>query len=206
VLPSLVVFTSEETRRLFDVMNTKSKPLPENLIRESLMHDENSLTGLRWMERPRRHFATDRACSVWNACYSWRSAGSYFMHRGEPKYWQVSVGGANLLAHRVVYLLVTGSDPAEMNIDHINGDGTDNRIANLRLATPAQNGWNRGLNKNNTSGCKGVRLYKPTGRWYATIWSKGDSIHLGYFATRDEAADAYAKAAEQLHGEFARIA
>lgn len=128
------------------------------------------------------------------------------MNKREPRYWQVCIGGANLLAHRVVYLLATGSDPKEMNIDHINGDGTDNRIENLRLATPAQNSWNRGLNKNNTSGIKGVRFYKATGRWHATIWVKWDSIHLGYFATQEEAAAAYARAAEQLHGEFARTA
>jgi len=104
-------------------------------------------------------------------------------------------------AHRVAYFLCHGVLPKV--IDHINGNRSDNRIANLRSADCAQNGWNRGKQKNNSSGYKGVRM-GTHGRWMATIWANRKPRHLGYFDTPEAASEAYKRAAQELHGSFAR--
>lgn len=89
-------------------------------------------------------------------------------------------------------------------IDHVNGNKLDNRRANLRVATLAQNGHNRGKNPNGTSGFKGVSFCKQTGRWTAKILANGRTRWLGRHDTAEEAARAYDIAAQELHGEFAR--
>ena len=89
-------------------------------------------------------------------------------------------------------------------VDHINRNGLDNRRANLRPATESQNSQNRGIRSDNTSGYKGVGIYKPRGNWRARISPEpGVRITVGYFDTPLEAAIAYDAAAVKYHGEFA---
>jgi hypothetical protein len=93
--------------------------------------------------------------------------------------------------------------PKGMLIDHINHNGLDNRKANLRFATFAQNNWNSVKPKGAGSRFRGVRLHKPSGRWRAVLCHKGAHIHLGYFDTDTEAARAYDAEAKKLRGDFA---
>jgi hypothetical protein len=90
------------------------------------------------------------------------------------------------------------------NVDHIDGDGLNNRRSNLRFATTAQNSANRGKQKNNTSGFKGVRWHKRDKRWRAVIGINGKTKQIGSFKTPEAAYDAYCAAARELHGVFAR--
>ena len=95
-----------------------------------------------------------------------------------------------------------------IEVDHLNGNGLDNQRANLRLCNHQQNSANRRMNINSKSGYKGVNRLsqiKPEGRnpWRATIRVSGLKIHIGCFATRDEAARAYDEAALEHYGEFA---
>lgn len=94
--------------------------------------------------------------------------------------------------------------PDGMQVDHINGDTLDNRRCNLRLATPAQNGRNRGKYPNNTSGFKGA--FYHYGRWQAGIRVDGKLMYLGTYNTPEEAHAAYCEAAKKYHGEFWRAA
>jgi hypothetical protein len=92
--------------------------------------------------------------------------------------------------------------PPGMLVDHINGDTFDNRRANLRICTSAENARNsRG--KNGISGFKGV--YPANSRWSAVINVDGRQIYLGVFASKEKAARAYDRAAIEHHGEFARF-
>ena len=89
-------------------------------------------------------------------------------------------------------------------IDHINGCGLDNRRANLRLATVAQNAWNS-KKRNPRSGYKGVWFASEKGMWRAAIVCHGRRMHLGYFKDKIDAAKAYDDAAGKYHKQFARL-
>lgn len=89
--------------------------------------------------------------------------------------------------------------------DHINGDGLDNRRANLRPATASQNHFNQRLRSNNTSGFKGVSLDKRYDKWAAHIRADGRRRSLGLYADPADAALAYDAAAREIAGEFACV-
>lgn len=95
--------------------------------------------------------------------------------------------------------------PEGFEVDHIDGDGLNNRRSNLRVATKAQNQHNQRLARHNTSGFKGVGWHKRVGKWAARITLQGKMRHLGYFGTPEEASAAYASASKNLHGEFGRV-
>lgn len=115
-------------------------------------------------------------------------------------------GWAPELMHRVILERKLGRPlrPDEQ-VDHINGDPLDNRRANLRPVTQAQNLRNSRVRVNNTSGYKGVHWDKQRRRWRALIWHKGQNRHLGYFDSRIEAAHAYDDAARELYGPYAAV-
>lgn len=97
--------------------------------------------------------------------------------------------------HRLIFLYHHGRLPKE--IDHVNGIKTDNRISNLRECLRQGNEGNKTLKSHNTSGFKGV--FKCRDKWQAKI----ATFHIGVFATKEEAAAAYDKAALTYYGEFA---
>lgn len=107
-------------------------------------------------------------------------------------------------AHRLAWLYVYGEWPDGV-IDHINGDATDNRIVNLRVATQAQNSANQGKQCRNTSGYKGVYWDKRRSKWMAQIGVQGRYKYLGRYDTAEEAHEAYREGCLRFHGEFARI-
>lgn len=106
-------------------------------------------------------------------------------------------------AHRLAWLYVYGEWPST-GLDHVNCVKSDNRIANLRLATKVQNGRNVGKRAHNTSGYKGVTFDASRQKWMAKIFVEKKHICLGRFANREEAAEAYKAAAERYFGEFSR--
>jgi hypothetical protein len=122
----------------------------------------------------------------------------------ERRYAYIGIRKAVHRAHRLAWLYVYGEWPAR-ELDHINGDGCDNRIVNLRLATASENMRNRRRRSDNTSGFKGVSWSKRSGRWIAHIGINRKIIHLGLFDTKEAAAAAYAEAAARLHGKFANL-
>lgn len=131
------------------------------------------------------------------------STGTVIRARGGTGHVQAGVANQVWYAHRIIWKMMTGEDPPE--VDHIDLNPGNNRWNNLRAADRAQNNANRGLNKNNSSGFKGVRLHK-CGRWVARITVNRKEYHLGLFDTAEEAHAAYASAAERFCGEFARAA
>lgn len=123
-----------------------------------------------------------------------REAGYHF----RSGYVGICINGTSYLAHRLAWLYVHGRWPIDQ-IDHINGDGYDNRLINLREATRDLNTANSvTIGKNRLKGTSLAR----SGRWQARI-KKGVPIHLGTFDTAEEAHAAYVKAAKQLFGDFA---
>lgn len=99
---------------------------------------------------------------------------------------------------RLHRLIMDVLDKPDLMVDHINGDGLDNRKSNLRVCSCEQNNYNRKSNK-----YKGV--LKVNKRWRAIISWHNNHYHLGYFDTPEEAAEAYNKKAIELFGEFAYL-
>lgn len=114
-------------------------------------------------------------------------------------YRAVRVLGRIHRAHRLAWLLHYGEWPTGM-IDHINGDKSDNRIANLHVVTNSANMENqRRARSDNQSGLLGVRRSRHEGRWLARIKANGVSMALGYFSSREAAHAAYIEAKRKLH-------
>lgn len=113
-------------------------------------------------------------------------------------YIRICVNGRQVFAHRLAWLIAYGSPPKGY-IDHINGDRSDNRIANLRVVNKAMNAQNRqGANSNNSHGFLGV-TYRPRQGWLAQIGIDGKQKVLGYFGTPEEASATYMAARRALH-------
>jgi hypothetical protein len=107
--------------------------------------------------------------------------------------------GQTVHLHRFIMGLEKGD---KRQVDHINGNGLDNRRENLRVCTIRENQFNRGRNKNNTSGYKGVIWNKQAHKWQARIHIPKQK-HLGYFNEAKDAANAYKEAAKLYQGNFA---
>jgi hypothetical protein len=141
--------------------------------------------------------------SIVEGALYWRSnptsrAGSVNGRRG---YARITINYKTYSSHRLVWAYFYG-DPGPQLIDHINRTRDDDRIENLRIATEAENRRSSSMYRTNTSGFKGVTFEKSVGRWKAYIYLNNRRKHLGVFSSKEEAAEAYAKAAAELHGEF----
>ena len=121
----------------------------------------------------------------------------------DGSYPRIVVDGCYLRLHRVAWAMHYGQWP-EGEIDHVNGVQTDNRIANLRASSRAENQHNMGLRATNTSGYRGVVWHPQTEKWRTRITVHGIVRHIGLFYSAEEASAAYEAAAKRLHGEFYR--
>ena len=125
--------------------------------------------------------------------YEWRNPKTGKVDRRRRK--------TKLRLHRAIL-----NPPKKMVVDHINGNGLDNRRENLRVCTVAENTKNQRLPANNKSGYKGVhKNYKGDKRWSVNIMYKGKTRYVGRFDTPEEGARAYDAKAKELYGKFARL-
>lgn len=151
-------------------------------------------------ETGRFFWKADEARPQWSGRYAGKMAGrvnsrgyiSFSLTREGKEFY--------CLAHRVAWLLTFGEWPTA-HLDHINRDRIDNRIANLRQATPAQNAWNCG-EKPNKSGYRGV-TQTPCGNFIARCRALGQTHNLGTYRTAEQAKAARDDFASRAHGEFA---
>lgn len=159
------------------------------VLRWVLRYDAETGT-LFWLSRPRMFCKSNAQWAAWNARYAGKEAGRL----AQDGYRKVTVFGARYQAHRLVWLLAHGVWPTG-EIDHINGDKTDNRLSNLRDVSHLENQRNQRLKANNTSGFNGVSWDRFAKRWLAYIGG-ANRRHVGYFDTPEQAAAAR-RAAEQ---------
>ncbi len=170
-----------------DYTTTPTNELTAEYLRSVLHYDQE--TGIfTWKVR------TSNSVKVGDAAGCPNGAG----------YLQITVQSRLYLAHRLAWLHTHGEWPKEQ-LDHINRNRSDNRIANLREVTHKQNLQNAGKYSNNTSGYPGVSWNKRISKWRARIKHNYKYIHLGYFTTIEEAIAAR-KAAEKLYWADTQIA
>lgn len=134
-----------------------------------------------------------------------RSAGSMATHKTYGGYIAVMVCGRSYRAHRIAWALAHRHWPTH-EIDHINGERSDNRLVNLREATSRENAKNLGVRSTNTSGYKGVHFHRQSGKWRARICVDYKYVSLGLFVTPECAYAAYCNAARKHFGNMARAA
>ncbi len=152
---------------------------------------------LIWKKRAIRSYRD----KIWNLRYARTEAGWVSNHGYRNV--RIQYDGKQRIhpAHRIIWAIVHGEMPDRL-IDHIDGDGLNNRLVNLRLATQSQNSMNGKFFKDTRSGMKGVVV--SGNKFLARIKVKGQLISLGTYLTKHEAARAYHEAAKKHFGEFAR--
>ena len=168
---------------------TAPRPLPSQERLKELF-DYDPIAGiLTWRRR-------DNIDPGFNGRFAGKKAGA-LCGRG----WRVMVDHRSLTYHRVIWKMTHGTEPPE--IDHINGNTSDNRLANLRASSRLLNAKNKAPNKGKALP-KGVTLGKGCTNYEARIVSNGVREIIGYFATAEDAHQAYLEAAEARFGEWAR--
>lgn len=118
-------------------------------------------------------------------------------------YIKIKIDGKHYPAHRLAFLHKKGAWP-EGQVDHSDTNRSNNRWDNLRIATASQNQWNRGPQRNNTSGFTGVYWDKQKRKWRVQIKDHGRVIFLGYFECPELAYKVRRSVAKTLHGEYYR--
>lgn len=174
-----------------DAVNKKT--IDPQLLAEVIRYDP--YTGnLHWLPRAVEMFKCSCSSTKWNARFAGKEA--FFCQRKDG-YLQGRIGGRNYLAHRVIWALVHGAWPQE--VDHINGNRSDNRIVNLRAVTSLENKRNMAMKHDSRGPCSGVNWVERRQKWRAVISVEGSTKYLGVFADKNDAMRARA-AAEMKYG------
>lgn len=173
--------------------STRDAPTAE-YVRSALDYDpETGIFLWRWREDVSKQVNAQRAGNV--AGCVWHVRKEYSPYR------IICLHGKHCPAHRLAWLIAYGEWP-ERAIDHIDGDGLNNRLANLRLATNSENLANARIRCDNKTGLKGVRLRLDTGKFEAAVRLRGKRLRRSDFLTAEEAAAWRTRKARELHGEF----
>jgi len=112
----------------------------------------------------------------------------------------ITINKKHYKTHRLVYFMFHGFMPKE--VDHIDGNSLNNRIENLRPATREENGYNKTLQKNNTTGYKNVYWHKQVKKWAVRICFDKKIKHIGLFKDLELAALVAEEARNKYHKEF----
>lgn len=147
---------------------------------QQLLHYDPDTGIFTWRERDISLFDKDWIGRGWNTKYAGKITGTKFKNPDGKRYLVISIFNKSYLAHRLAWLYMTGSFPDEL-IDHINGNGRDNRWVNLREVSTLENNRNMRKAVDNKSGITGVSYCKRDKLHVAYINVKGKHISLGWF-------------------------
>jgi len=156
---------------------------------------------LYWKERPESDFATKRACAICNSKYVGKRVG--YITGGPIKYRCAQYRGASVMVHRLIFAMHHGYYPKV--IDHIDGNGLNNKIENLRGCDQGSNLCNTKIRSTNKSGYKNINWHRNSNTWQVQIGKNGKKYTKHFRKDELNEAIGYAKELrEKLHGEYAR--
>ena len=166
---------------------------------------DESPSGLVWRIRPKEHFPTLNGWRSANGCYAGKRAGNLWTDRRDrsSQYWSVTILGKTHLAHRIVYSLGHRIElNSNMEIDHIDTVGLNNRISNLRLADSYGNSHNKKISAKNTTGFKGVVWHNGWRAYYGRVTHRWVRHRTQPCPTPEKAAELLRELRETLHKDF----
>lgn len=183
-------------------MKTKEM-LPLEILRECFHLSDKSPSGLIWKTRPRNHFNTDHGHRTTNGKFSGKDAGTLLRSNLHSKlYWTVVISLVPYLAHRIVYSMFHDVEiSVDLQIDHEDGNGLNNKTLNLRTTDYFGNTQNSPIRKDNTSGFKGVCWHKGSQRWLCQIQHNKQRRRI-FSHSPEEAYRLGCELRESLHKEF----
>ncbi|WP_164817898.1 HNH endonuclease [Sinorhizobium meliloti] len=178
--------------------------MTSKFLRECFRYEPDS-GNLYWKDRPASHFSgSPHRADRFNSAHTGMLAGVVNKTDG---YLRVNISRIRVGVHRVIWAIWHDIDLLDVPpiLDHINGVRVDNRILNLRPATPIQNSRNRTHDSESATGVRGVTRSKSgcTG-FIARIGVGAENVGLGSYKTIEEARAAYLGAARLLHGDYMR--
>ena len=181
----------------------KMRPLPSRAELLRLLRYDPETGKLFWRERPRDGFKTLRAYNTWNSRFTNKEAFTAAMEAG---YRLGAINEVLYYAHRIIFKMVHDIEP--LQIDHGNGNRSDNRLSNLSASSDAGNRLNMCLRSDNISGYHGVSWSNRDCSLEARITYQGHNVYLGYFKRKSEAIKVrkVAEAKYEFHENHGRLA
>lgn len=174
-------------------------------LKECFELDATSPSYLKWSnDRPISHFASPESYEMWKL----KTAGKQIVNLNTDGYYIVYTNTINnkvtrFKAHRIIYAIANNTnDFQNLQIDHIDCNKLNNNPQNLRLATNTQNQYNRGKQKNNTSGHKNIYFHKKCQKYTCSIRINKKHTHIGVFDSLELAIEARDKKLKEIAGEF----
>lgn len=184
------------TERPFEIKKDKLYDIGVDELSKIFNYD--SVSGeIKWsISRPLEHFASNGSMKMFNSLRGGKLCGVI----DSKGYLHIQVYNYQLKGHRLAFYIYHGWLPKE--VDHINGNRSDNRIENLRPCDRSRNSMNKKISSNNKCGLKGVYWSKSDNKYRAQIWLNGASVIIGTFSCKFEAHKAYCKEADKIFKEF----
>ena len=184
----------------------KISSLPDvNYLKECFEFDPTSPSYLKWKnDRPLHHFSSEKSYKMWKI----KESNKQINNLNTDGYYIVYTHTINnritrFKAHRIIYAIANNTNDFQgFNIDHIDCNKLNNNPENLRLATATQNQYNRGKQKNNTSGHKNIYFHKKFQKYTCSIRVNKKQVHVGIFETLESAIKARDKKLKEIAGEF----
>lgn len=164
--------------------------LTQDEIKFLFRHEDGALY---WKPRPENYFGRRQDWISWTKRFSGKRAGCVSKRTRTRDYRVIGLNDRLFFEHRLILILFNGPIPEGLDVDHIDGNGLNNRLANLRLVDRSTNNKNMIRRKDNTSGQVGVNFER--GAWRARIVMGKKCVQLGRFKSFEEACAAR-KAAE----------